>query len=153
MKLLIAVSFNVIFMHVNGQNNLDSLLSDWHKDAKNASLENYFDFMNNEFVFMGTAPGERWNKTDFYHFCEPYFIKKSTWDFIPSNRNWEYNQDSTIAWFDEDLSTWMGSCRGSGVLVKTNGEWKIAFYNLCVLIENEKIKSFIRLKEKKTRNK
>jgi hypothetical protein len=47
----------------------------------------------------------------------------------------------------------MGSCRGSGVLVKTNGEWKIAFYNLCVLIENEKIKSFIRLKEKKTRNK
>ena len=42
----------------------------------------------------------------------------------------------------------MKGCRGSGILIKKNNEWKIAYYNLTVLIENEKIKAFIELREK-----
>jgi hypothetical protein len=42
----------------------------------------------------------------------------------------------------------MESCRGSGICVlDANGEWKIAYYNLTVLIENEKIKKFIKLRK------
>jgi hypothetical protein len=47
-----------------------------------------------------------------------------------------------IAWFDEGLDTWMKGCRGSGILEKQKGEWKLVYYNLTVLIENEKIKEF-----------
>jgi hypothetical protein len=41
----------------------------------------------------------------------------------------------------------MRGCRGSGILVKKKGEWKLVYYNLTVLIENEKIKEFIELKD------
>jgi len=71
------------------------------------------------------------------------------WNFIPHNRTWMYSKDSTVAWFDEDLDTWMRGCRGSGVLQKSNGIWEIVYYNLTVLIENEKINSFIELRDKK----
>jgi hypothetical protein len=42
----------------------------------------------------------------------------------------------------------MEECRGSGVLCLIKGEWKIVHYNLTVLIENEKIKKFIKLRQK-----
>jgi hypothetical protein len=54
-----------------------------------------------------------------------------------------FSKDSTVAWFDEDLETWMRGCRGSGILIYKENQWKISYYNLTVLIENEKIKSFI----------
>jgi hypothetical protein len=41
----------------------------------------------------------------------------------------------------------MRGCRGSGILVKKKGEWKLVYYNLTVLIENEKIEEFIELKD------
>jgi hypothetical protein len=52
-----------------------------------------------------------------------------------------------MAWFDEDLDTWMKGCRGAGILRYDGKEWKIVYYNLTVLIENEKIKEFIKLRE------
>jgi hypothetical protein len=52
-----------------------------------------------------------------------------------------------VAYFDEDLQTWMEGCRGSGICVLENGQWKIAYYNLTVLIENDKIKPFIKLRK------
>jgi hypothetical protein len=52
-----------------------------------------------------------------------------------------------VAWFDEELATWMNTCRGSGILIKEKNKWKLAYYNLTVLIENEKMKSFIELRK------
>ena len=60
-----------------------------------------------------------------------------------------FSKNKKIAWFDEDLETWMEGCRGSGIVIKKKGEWKIVYYNLTVLIENEKIKEFIELRQKK----
>lgn len=128
--------------------NLDSLVNQWHKAAGQTNFDNYFNFMDSSFVFLGTAPGERWNKQDFATFSKPYFDKGKAWDFKPSNRIWNFSKDSTFAWFDEDLATWMEGCRGSGILVKSNNEWKIVYYNLTVLIENEKIQEFIELRKK-----
>ncbi len=105
--------------------------------------------MSEKFVFLGTAPGERWEKKAFIDFSKPYFDKGKAWDFKPSNRVWEFNTDSTIAWFDENLDTWMRGCRGSGILEKENNTWKIRYYNLTVLIENEKIGPFIQLRDQK----
>lgn len=128
---------------------LDKLVNEWHVAAGKANFQEYFDATTNDFVFLGTAPGERWNKADFQSFCKPYFDKGKAWDFKPSNRIWNFAANGTIAYFDEDLVTWMESCRGSGICVlDSNGEWKIAYYNLTVLIENEKIKEFIKLRKK-----
>lgn len=131
------------------QKSPDQLMNDWHKAAASANFNAYFEVTHDHFVFLGTAPGERWTKTEFQRFCKPYFDKGKAWNFIPTNRNWNYNADSTMAWFDEELKTWMEGCRGSGVLTKTGNEWKISYYNLTVLIENEKIQKFIKLRRRK----
>lgn len=126
---------------------LDQLIDNWHLAATQANFGTYFALTSSNFVFLGTAPGERWTQPEFMTFCKPYFDKGKAWDFKPSNRNWQFAADGAVAYFDEDLATWMEGCRGSGICVLENGEWKIAYYNLTVLIENEKIKSFIKLRK------
>lgn len=126
---------------------LNKLIDSWHISAAKADFTSYFNVTTSDFVFLGTAPEERWNKVDFQSFCKPYFDKGKAWDFKPSNRKWNVIAGGTVAYFDEDLDTWMESCRGSGICVLENGEWKIAYYNLTVLIENEKIQQFIKLRK------
>ena len=148
MKIKILFLFLIIKTSVSfGQSELDKLLDTWHLAASNASFDSYFEVVTDDFVFLGTAPGERWTKNQFAAFSKPYFDKGKAWDFKASNRKWNYSSNGKTAWFDEDLDTWMRGCRGSGVLVKKKGKWKIAYYNLTVLIENEKMKSFIELRD------
>lgn len=129
---------------------LDQMLDNWHAAATQANFETYFSYTSTQFIFLGTAPGERWTKSEFMAFSKPYFDKGKAWDFKPSNRHWNFAADGQVAYFDEDLQTWMEGCRGSGVCILENGQWKIAYYNLTVLIENEKIKPFIKLRQKKS---
>lgn len=128
---------------------INQLIDKWHKDVANYNLNDYFELMDSTFIFLGTAPNERWTKKEFFTFCKPYFDKQSTWNFTPLKRTVYFNDDYTTAWFEEELQTWMESCRGSGVLLKRKTGWKLAHYNLTVLIENEKIKKFIKLRKKK----
>ena len=142
--------FVLVFPFLGKSQDLDKLntiVNQWHLAASNADLAEYTKPMSDKFVFLGTAPGERWKKDAFISFSKPYFDKGKAWDFKPSNRIWEFNADSTIAWFDEELDTWMKGCRGAGIMMKENGVWNIGYYNLTVLIENEKIKPFIELRE------
>jgi hypothetical protein len=131
----------------NSDSQLDTLIDYWHLQASKANFDAYFNVTTDNFVFLGTAPGERWNKNQFIEFSKPYFEKGKAWDFKPLNRNWIFSKDKKTAWFDEDLNTWMNTCRGSGVCIKKNGKWQLAYYNLTVLIENEKIQEFIKLRE------
>ncbi len=129
-------------------NRLNQIIDQWHKFASDANFDEYFGKMGDDFIFLGTAPGERWTKKEFSEFSKPYFDKGKAWSFKASNRNWQFSKNKKIAWFDEDLETWMEGCRGSGILVKRKGKWKIVYYNLTVLIENEKMKEFIELRKK-----
>ncbi len=122
-------------------------MDNWHLQATKANFDEYFNVTSENFIFLGTAPGERWTKKEFMEFSKPYFDNGKAWDFKAKNRLWNFSTDRKIAWFDEDLDTWMNSCRGSGILIKKNGKWKLVYYNLTVLIENEKIKEFIKLRE------
>jgi len=126
---------------------LDELIQNWHKAASDAKFDSYFNCLTDDFIFLGTAPGERWTKKEFQEFSKPFFDRGKAWDFKASNRIWNFSKDGKTAWFDEDLATWMQGCRGSGVCIKTKGLWSISYYNLTVLIENEKIKEFIELRK------
>ena len=127
---------------------LNALVDAWHKNASETNFEAYFGFMAEGFIFLGTDPKERWSKDEFAEYCSPYFERGKAWTFTKNWRNWYFNEDSTVAWFEESLATQMDECRGSGVLTLIGGEWKIQHYNLTVLIENEKMKKFLKLRKK-----
>ena len=148
--LIVVISFFLVsFLKPEDRvSELNFIVDEWHLAASNADFDNYFSPMNDSFIFLGTAPGERWGKDEFASFSKPYFDKGTAWDFKASNRHWQLSKNKKIAWFDEDLSTWMQGCRGSGIMVKKKGEWKIEYYNLTVLIENEKMTEFIDLRKK-----
>jgi len=71
-----------------------------------------------------------------------------TWSFKPYDRDLHVTSDGKSAWFSELLTTWMGVCRGSGILTKTATDWKLEQYHLSVTVPNEIIKDFISLVEK-----
>jgi hypothetical protein len=129
------------------QTDLNSIVDQWHLDASKPNFTSYFEITTANFVFLGTAPGERWDKNQFKQFAKPYFDAGKAWDFKPTNRRWIFAENHKIAWFDEDLSTWMNTCRGSGIMVKEGKKWKLAYYNLTVLIENEKMPEFLKLRQ------
>lgn len=124
---------------------IDTLLNQWHRAAATADEEVYFGSMTPQGVFLGTDETERWLREEFRSWSKTYFDRESAWDFTPYDRYTILAEDHSMAWFDEKLKTWMGVCRGSGVLIRTQAGWKIAHYNLAVTIPNEKIDGFIEL--------
>lgn len=128
---------------------INTLINDWHKAAANANAEAYFGAMSDNSIYIGTDATERWTKKEFISFGKPYFDKGSAWDFKPYDRLLHFSEEGNLAWFSELLDTWMGICRGSGVLTKVDGEWKITHYHLSVTVPNEIIEDFIDLVEKR----
>ena len=127
---------------------INRLLDNWHKAAADADLENYFNKMSDDAIYLGTDASERWTKDEFYKFCKPYFNKGKAWDFKPSNRHIYFSDDMKISWFEETLDTWMGNCRGSGILVFKENNWKIKHYNLAVAVPNDVVKDYVKLLKK-----
>ncbi|MCD6555837.1 MAG: nuclear transport factor 2 family protein [Bacteroidales bacterium] len=128
---------------------INRLLDNWHKAAADADLENYFTKMSDDAIYLGTDASERWTKDEFYKFCKPYFNKDKAWDFKPSNRHIYFSDDLKTAWFEETLDTWMENCRGSGILVFKENNWKIKHYNLAVAVPNDVVKDYVKLLKKK----
>ncbi len=125
------------------------VMDQWHLAAAKADEAVFFGSMTEDAIYLGTEGGERWLRDELKKWSEKYFAKDSAWDFTPSNRVIYFTEDKTTAWFEEDLASWMGPCRGSGVLALTEEGWKIKHYNLAVLVPNDKIQAFIKLMEEK----
>jgi len=128
---------------------IGSVLDNWHLDAENTNFEAYFGAMSTESVFVGTDAAEVWDVQEFKDFSKPYFDKGSAWSFTAVDRNIYLNTDGEIAWFDEILTTWMGVCRGSGVLKKTDSIWKIEHYVLSLTVPNDNIKDIVKINKAK----
>ncbi|WP_435624335.1 nuclear transport factor 2 family protein [Flagellimonas sp.] len=131
------------------KNAITTLLDAWHKAAANADFEAYFSKMTNDGVFIGTDATENWQNEAFRAFSKPYFDKGKAWSFTSVERNIYVGDSGKIAWFDELLDTQMKLCRGSGVLKKENGQWKIAHYVLSIAVPNENVAELIELKREK----
>lgn len=128
---------------------INQMMDQWHKDVAVANFDAYFDKMTSNSIFIGTDVSEVWTKKEFKTFAKPYFDKKKTWDFTPLSRNVYFSKDLNTAWFDEVLNTWMGLCRGSGILIKEENSWKIAHYVLSVTVPNDDMKAIIEVKKEK----
>lgn len=126
---------------------INAILNQWHSDVADSNFDAYFSKMTVNSVFIGTDAEEIWDKKKFKEFSKPYFDNKETWNFTPLNRNIYFSPDHNTVWFDELLDTWMGICRGSGVLIKENNNWKIAHYVLSVTIPNDDMKEIITIKK------
>lgn len=126
---------------------IHQMVEAWHQAATDADADKYFGLMTMDSYFLGTDQTERWSKKEFQSFAKNAFSEAPAWDFKTIERNIIVDDTGDIAWFDERLDTWMGVCRGSGVVVKTANDWKIKHYVLSVTVPNEKIKDFILLVE------
>jgi SnoaL-like domain len=114
-----------------------AVLDDWHEAASVANEARYFGHFAANGVFMGTDATERWTVREFRAWAKPQFQRKSAWSFKARDRHIDFAADGKTAWFDEMLDTPnLGVCRGSGVLVRTGRDWKIAQYNLSIAIPN-----------------
>ena len=124
---------------------INKVLNQWHKDVATFNYNAYFDKMTASATFVGTDATEVWSKTAFMAFSKPFFDKKQTWNFKPIDRNIYFGEENRTAWFDETLDTWMGVCRGSGVLVYKDKQWKIEQYVLSLTVPNKDMNAVIGL--------
>ena len=137
LALLISVIFSSsIWAQETARPALDSLIDGLHKDAHEGNFETYFARYTSDAVFMGTDKTERWTIDAFKSYAAPAFEDGHGWTYKVVERNWEGDGDTR--WFDEILfNEKLGHCRGTGVVEKVGGNWKIAHYSLTLLIPND----------------
>lgn len=119
---------------------IDSTLNQLHDAASKADGSRYFRLFTGDAVYIGTDAGERWTIKQFRAFAEPYFAKGTGWTYKPRERHIVIADVPCrcVAWFDELLdSESYGTSRGTGVLVRKNGSWRISQYALTFPIPND----------------
>lgn len=122
------------------------MLDGFNVAAAKANFTDYFNYFAEESTFIGTDATEIWDKKAFMSWAKPYFDKKQTWNFTSLKRNIYFSNDGKLAWFDELLDTQMKICRGSGVVEKINGQWKVRQYVLSVTVPNEVVDKVVEIK-------
>jgi hypothetical protein len=147
MKSLIFYVAAVLFSRqaLGQHQEIHQFINQWHEAAARADGATFFGSMAENSIYIGTDAKERWIKNEFISFAKPYFDKGKAWDFKPYDRDLHVSADGHYVWFSELLTTWMGVCRGSGVIHKTNEGFKIEQYHLSVTIPNDIVKDFITL--------
>lgn len=124
-----------------------ALLDSLNAAAAKANHSQYFSYFADSAVFAGTDATERWHKASFMTWSKPYFDRGKAWNFTAAQRHIYLGKDGHTAWFDELLNTQMKICRGSGVVTKNNGQWKIEQYILSMTLPNRLVDTIVALKK------
>lgn len=138
--ILFVLSFTTISAQSKSEKEkteIGTMLDGFNIAAAKADFTTYFNYFADESTFIGTDATEVWDKKAFMVWAKPYFDKKKTWNFTSLKRNIYFSKDGKLAWFDEVLDTQMKICRGSGVVEKINGAWKVKQYVLSMTIPND----------------
>jgi hypothetical protein len=123
----------------------DSLAADaratldaFHAAAAAADGAKYFGLFAADGVFLGTDATERWTVEQFRAYAMPHFEKGKGWKYVATERHVDVDGAGRYAWFDELLANEkLGPCRGSGVLRREGGAWRVVQYNLSIPIPND----------------
>ncbi|MEM7308405.1 MAG: nuclear transport factor 2 family protein [Planctomycetota bacterium] len=115
-----------------------AVLDALHARASEADGERYFALFADGAVFYGTDATERWTVEEFRAYAEPFFSQGRGWTYVSTERSVFLGPWGDVAWFDERLQNEKyGEVRGSGVLRKVAGDWRVAQYNLSFPVPND----------------
>jgi ketosteroid isomerase-like protein len=129
---------------MTGGASVDAVLDAFHAAAAAADEERYAATMTDDVVFLGTAPGERWEGAVWRDFVHSFFSRGKGWAYEPSDRTVVVAEDGHVAWFDETVENQhYGACRGSGVLRREDGEWRVAQYNLTIPVPDDLVPELV----------
>ena len=118
---------------------VSAVLDSLHHEASVADEKAYFGLFAPDGVFIGTDATERWTVDAFRAYAHPAFSQGRGWTYIPraGTRHIAFAPDGTVAWFDELLdNAHYGETRGTGVLRRIDGAWKIEQYHLTIPVPN-----------------
>lgn len=117
---------------------IEAVLDDFHLAASEADFERYFGHFTGDGVFVGTDATERWSVSEFQAYAAPVFATGSGWTYTAIERHVTLSPTGEVAWFDERLhNAKYGETRGSGVLVRRGGRWRISQYVLSIPVPND----------------
>ena len=115
---------------------VDLVLDAFHRAASESDLEGYLGLLTPDAVFIGTDASERWSKEEFGDFARPHFEAGRGWTYHTLERH--VSVAGSTAWFDERLTNEKyGETRGSGVLRRQKGRWRLVQYVLSFPVPNE----------------
>ncbi len=126
---------------------ISTVLDRMHHYASKADFDSYFSLFAKDFEFIGTESTEVWDLEAFKQYTQPYFHKGQGWTYTPLKRSVHVDDLGNSAYFHEVLDSAYGLCRGSGVLKKVNGEWKLQQYVLSILVPNSVAKKVVEIKK------
>ena len=113
------------------------VLDELHQAAAEADAEAYFKLYARDFIFLGTDATERWDRRQFMAYATSRFARGQGWTYTTRERHVYIGPGAQVAWFDERLhNVRLGDTRGSGTLVKEDGDWKISQYHLTIPVPN-----------------
>jgi len=122
------------------------VLTDFHAAASVADESRYFGHFTTDAVFLGTEATERWTVAEFREYAKPHFDAGRGWTYVATERHVLFSADGGLAWFDEMLhSEKYGKLRGTGVLRRIEGSWKIAHYSMTFLVPNDIASEVVRV--------
>lgn len=125
---------------------VSSVLDTLHDAAAQADFDRYFGVFVDDGVFLGTDATERWTVTEFKDYTRARFESGGGWAYTMNERHITIGPNGSVAWFDESLyNENLGVTRGSGVLVREAGSWKIAQYNLTIPVPNDLARQVVRM--------
>jgi len=148
-NIITACCLSLCTLTAFGQNDADvkavnGVLDNIYKMASEANFEGYFGLYTPDAIFLGTDATERWTMDEFKGYAKASFDRGRGWTYVPTERHVYFSPDGNSAWFDERLDNeGFGECRGTGALVKVEGEWKVSQYNLTVPIPNDIIRNVV----------
>ena len=122
-------------------------LDNWHKAAATADEEAFYGAMAEDCIYLGTDASERWLRDELREWAKFAFEREVAWAFTPSKRQLYWSDNQRVVWFEEMLDTQMGTCRGSGVLIKEGTGWTIKHYDLAIMVPNDLVDDFLQLVE------
>ena len=112
------------------------ILDALHQRAAAADFSGYFALFHDDAVFMGTDRQEYWPLAEFKAYTKARFAAGQGWTYVPTERF--IHQRGAVVWFEERLlHERYGETRGTGVLVRDAGQWRISQYNLTLPIPND----------------
>ncbi len=134
--LLLALLWVTPQVWADEQAAVGAVLDALHAKASAADFEGYFALYAENAVFLGTDRSEYWPLEAFKKYTRERFATGTGWTYVPKERFVHVKDD--VAWFEERLDhARYGETRGTGVLVREAGAWRVAQYNLTLPIPNE----------------